>query len=60
MKKYKVYSNKIPNPNGSDNSYNVDHTSLVFLINPKHEYVDILNTNLSEKQAANLLIKKIN
>ena len=36
MRKYKVYSNKIPNPNGSENSYNVDHTSLAFLVNPKH------------------------
>jgi cytochrome oxidase Cu insertion factor (SCO1/SenC/PrrC family) len=45
MKKFKVYARRVENPQNPD-SYNVDHTSLVFLMNERSEFVDILNPGL--------------
>ena len=59
MKTFKVYSRKVFNENKEDKNYNVDHTSLVFLINKDNEFIDILNTSLSEKQSAKEVLMKI-
>jgi protein SCO1 len=50
MKAFKVYAQKIPVENGSN--YNVDHTSLVYLMGRNSEFVSIVNTSLPEKEAA--------
>lgn len=48
MKSFKVYARKILPEDGSKN-YNVDHSSLIFLMDKKSDFVTILNTSLPEK-----------
>ena len=58
MKKFKVYARRVENPQNPD-SYNVDHTSLVFLMNERSEFVDILNPGLPEHESAAAILNKI-
>lgn len=48
MKNFKVYARKVLIPDNQSN-YNVDHTSLVYIMNENNEFVDIVNTSLSER-----------
>jgi cytochrome oxidase Cu insertion factor (SCO1/SenC/PrrC family) len=53
MKAFKIYARKMSQPNQEANTnYNVDHTSLTFLIDSSNQYIDILNPALSEKEGA--------
>jgi protein SCO1/2 len=49
MKKYKIYANKVSTQNGN---YNVDHTTMVYLIDTHSKYLGHINPSLTEKQSA--------
>jgi cytochrome oxidase Cu insertion factor (SCO1/SenC/PrrC family) len=48
MKDFKVYARKVLIPENLSN-YNVDHTSLVYIMNERNEFVDVVNPSLSER-----------
>lgn len=47
MKSFKVYANKIGS--NTENGYNIDHTSIVFLMGPNSEFIGSLNPTQPEK-----------
>jgi len=56
MQKYKIYANKVTSENGN---YNVDHTTMVYLMDTRSLYLGHINPSLTEKQSATNIIEKI-
>lgn len=53
-----MYARKISEKDDAS-SYNVDHTSLIFLMSDENKYLDIVNTAVSEKEVARSIIGKV-
>ena len=58
-KKFKIFARKVYSEDKEDKNYNVDHTSLVFIMNKNNKYVDIVNTAIPEKDSAKEVLSKI-
>lgn len=59
MKKFKVFSKKVPNKEGQSSGYTIDHSSNIYLMNPDNEYLYHIDESLTEQQAAKAIIGKI-
>jgi protein SCO1/2 len=55
MKKFKIYANRVEAANG----YNMDHTTMVYLLDGASRYIDHINPAQPEKDTALQLLAKI-
>lgn len=46
MKNFKIYANRVA-VKGNEKDYNVDHTTMVYLMGPNNEYLDHINPSLT-------------
>lgn len=60
LRKYKVYSKKIAIKEGpKKGEYLLDHTNLIYLIDSQNRFVEFVNPELTEHQAAQNIVSKI-
>lgn len=60
MKKFKIKSNKVYyNEGPKKGSYEIDHTTRVYLMTPENTYLDHLDPALTEQQTAKAIVAKI-
>lgn len=55
MKKFKIYANRVETASG----YNMDHTTMVYLLDGSSRYVDHVNPSQSERDTALQLLARI-
>ena len=56
MNKFKIYATKMMMEDGD---YSMDHTTITYLMDDSNKYVDHLNPNLSEMDAAKAVMARI-
>lgn len=60
MKKFRIKANKILYKEGpKQGSYEIDHTTRVYLMDPDNAYLDHLDPNLTEQQTAKAILAKL-
>lgn len=60
LKKFKIKANKVYYEEGAKKgSYEIDHTTRVYLMDPDNNYLDHLDPTLTEQQTAKAIVARI-